>query len=101
MKLTVWPAAHGPPLGTKVWAASSKVQSSSARVFGFSPQASDISITFCPLGPVITMSMSSPLAEWRSSRVTETLVTVPESPETTMLDGYSIAGPKTPASSEG
>ena len=62
-------------------------------------QASDISNTCCPFGPRRTMSASS-LADIPRS-VTLTSVTVPPTPDTGMLDGYAMAGPKMPPSAGG
>src|SRR5262245_37672636 len=58
-----------------------------------SPPASDINITFSPLGLTRTMSRSSG-SEWTKDwSVTVTLMSSPESPETGMTEGKGFAGP--------
>jgi hypothetical protein len=49
-------------------------------------------IAFCPWGPTSRKSRSSGKKWMSERRVTVTLATVPW-PETTMFDGYGLAGP--------
>ncbi len=78
-------------VGTVPAAASLKVKLTP--VAAVAPPASDIKITFCPPGPTSRMSMSAGKVWDRPLSVTVTFVTVPVKPETTIFDGYGLAGP--------
>src|SRR5262245_13521752 len=96
-RLVGWnvPVPSAPVAGSWLLAASSNV---SVPFTGnpVSPFTSDISTRFSPPGPTSSMSMSVAIACTTLVKVTFTSVTVPESPDTVMADGYGDAGPTEP-----
>lgn len=85
------PETRGPLSGKLVAAASASVKVT--LVAAVPPPTSDKMIAFWPPGPTSSMSTSSGKVWLRLFSVTDTLATVPITPEIEMLEGYGDAIP--------